>query len=280
MTMYIDIKEYEDSIFTLECEPKKKIKELKKRIKKERGIAEYCQKLYFKGIELSDDKKFSDYNIIATNDFNVEKRSMIDFKNINQLKTFIFIKGEKIGFLYYFKASDSIESIKKKIFETENIPIEKMEILYSNKVINDETLIEDFDFFNLTFTLNLLEGKENISIKINDGNNIETYIVNPFLSVYEIQSQLNKNFDFRLSFNGEILNIRKLLIQYKIKDGDILQLIKSKGIIDVFLDYKINKMFAKIDLEETILEFLKYISVFFNVKYSLIECVIKGKDKF
>ena len=39
---------------------------------------------------------------------------MIDFKNINQLKTFIFIKGEKIGFLYYFKASDSIESIKKK----------------------------------------------------------------------------------------------------------------------------------------------------------------------
>ena len=39
-------------------------------------------------------------------------------------------------------------------------------------------------------------------------------------------------------------------------------------------------MFAKVDLEETILEFLKYISVFFNVKYSLIECVIKGKDKF
>ena len=113
-----------------------------------------------------------------------------------------------------------------------------MEILYSNKVINDETLIEDFDFFNLTFTLNLLEGKENISIKINDGNNIETYIVNPFLSVYEIQSQLNKNFDFRLSFNGEILNIRKLLIQYKIKDGDILQLIKSKGIMDVFLFIK------------------------------------------
>ena len=152
-----------------------------------------------------------------------------------------------------------------------------MEILNSNKIINDETLIEDFDFFNLTFTLNLLEGKENISIKINDENNIETYIVNPFLSVYEIQSQLNKNFDFRLSFNGEILNIRKLLIQYKIKDGDILQLIKSKGIIDVFLDYKINKMFAKIDLEETILEFLKNISVFFNIKYSLIECVIKGK---
>lgn len=49
-----------------------------------------------------------------------------------------------------------------------------MEILNSNKIINDETLIEDFDFFNLTFTLNLLEGKENISIKINDGNNIET----------------------------------------------------------------------------------------------------------
>ncbi len=84
---------------------------------------------------------------------------MIDFKNLNQLKAFIFIKGENFGFLYYFKASDSIESMKKKIFETENIPIEKMEILYSNKVINDETLIENFDFFNLTFTLNLLKGK-------------------------------------------------------------------------------------------------------------------------
>ena len=36
-------------------------------------------------------------------------------------------------------------------------------------------------------------------------------------------------------------------------------------------------MFVKVDLEETILEFLKYFSVFFNVKYSLIECVIKGK---
>lgn len=52
-----------------------------------------------------------------------------------------------------------------------------------------------------------------------------------------------------MSFDGEILNIRKLLIQYKIKDGDILQLIKSKGIIDVFLDYKINKMFVKVDSE-------------------------------
>ena len=81
---------------------------------------------------------------------------------------------------------------------------------------------------------------------------------------------MNKNFDFRLSFNGEILNIRKLLIQYKIKDGDILQLIKSKGIIDVFLDYKINKMFAKVDLEETILEFLKNISVFLMLNILLL----------
>ena len=80
-----------------------------------------------------------------------------------------------------------------------------------------------------------------------------------------------------MSFNGEILNIRKLLIQYKIKDGDILQLIKSKGIIDVFLDYKINKMFAKVDLEETILEFLKNISVFFKLNILLLNVWLKEK---
>ena len=45
--IYIDIEEYKDHIFTIECDPNKPIKDLKERIKKRYGIPEYCQKLFF-----------------------------------------------------------------------------------------------------------------------------------------------------------------------------------------------------------------------------------------
>ena len=109
--MYIDVEEAKDSIFTIECDPDKPIIELKKRIKKTGGIPEYCQKLFFKGIELLGHNKFSDYNIKATDGWHYEERSRLNFLNLNRLRAFIFIKKRK--FEYYIKASDSIYNLKE-----------------------------------------------------------------------------------------------------------------------------------------------------------------------
>ena len=53
--IYIDIEDNNDSIFTIECDPQKPIKDLKERIKKKIGIPVIFQKLYFNNVELSED---------------------------------------------------------------------------------------------------------------------------------------------------------------------------------------------------------------------------------
>ena len=291
MTMYIDIKEDEQSIFTSECNPEKPIKDLKEIIKKNYGIPVHCQKLYYNEMELSDEKKFSDYNIKATDGMNYEGRSMLDFINLQKLKTSIIIPNKKIGLIYYLKASDSIFDLKQIISKENYIPIDKIQILKDNRIIDDKILIEDY-IHNLKFELNLLE-MDKIKINLVDENNEKTtFYINPLSTVYETICQIGKNFDIRLSYNGEFLNIRRLIIQYNIKNDDCLKMVKSKGIIDLNLDYCVIKQ-IKADLDEKVSEIIEYISSlqenydfnlvirgrYLNPNKTLFELKIHNRDK-
>ena len=254
--IYINIEENDDSIFTIKCQLKESIKDLKERIKKSYGIPLFCQKLFLNNTELLDDKKLSSLNL--------DKMILFKLTNYYELKTIVVIKNIKLK--YYLKASDSILELKKKIFEKDNIPVEKIQILKSGNIIDDSKLIEDF-MPDLNFIGNLLE-IDKIKINIINDKSIETIFVDPFSNVDTIYNQIKKSFDFRLKYNGIFLYFGKLLIQYNIKNGDNLELIKSEGKLSLYLwGVREKEILVNVYLEQKVSELKEYISLIMENRY-------------
>ena len=61
--IYINIEENNEKIFTIQCQLKESIKDLKERIKNKFEIPLFCQKLFLNNTELLDNKKLASYNI-------------------------------------------------------------------------------------------------------------------------------------------------------------------------------------------------------------------------
>lgn len=217
----LTIKMNNNNYFNINININNSIKELKEKIKKLERIPIYCQKLYYNNEELFDDKKLYNYNFK-----NSEVYKIIELLNLNELYTIINIKNKNIILKYCLRASDTILNLKEIIFKKEHIPIDKFKIFNSNKIIDDNNFIEDF-IHNLNFDIDLLKINK-IKLNIINGNNLEKIYVDPFYSIVELYKLLNINFDYKLNFKDEILYYgnRKLLIQYDIKDGDNLEIIK------------------------------------------------------
>ena len=217
----LTIKMNNNNYFNINININNSIKELKEKIKKLERIPIYCQKLYYNNEELFDDKKLYNYNFK-----NSEVYKIIELLNLNELYTIINIKNKNIILKYCLRASDTILNLKEIIFKKEHIPIDKFKIFNSNKIIDDNNFIEDF-IHNLNFDIDLLKINK-IKLNIINGNNLEKIYVDPFYSIDELYKLLNINFDYKLNFKDEILYYgnRKLLIQYDIKDGDNLEIIK------------------------------------------------------
>lgn len=252
--------------FQMEYEPKMLIKNIKEKIREEKGIPIYCQKLFWKGAELLENKKLSDYKVTRV----LGEPIMISLINLNHLKVKIRLKY--ISLRYFLKASDSILELKKKIFEKEKIPIKNMQILRSGKIVNDNILIEEIisdlnygEISDLKFELKILEKKE-IKINIVDGKNIDSIYVDLFDNFTQIENQIHRSFDYRLKFKDRFIDDWKLLFQYNIKNGDNIELIKSEGKIKLLIidsKYQI-EMTVRVHLEQKISELKEYISNFLD----------------
>ena len=137
MESIINVSSNEGNDFQLENDPKMLIINIKEKIREKTGISIYNQKLFWKGTELLDNKKLSDYKVTRV----FSEPIMISLINLNHLKVKIRLKY--ISLRYFLKASDSILELKKKIFEKEKIPVKNMQILRAGKIINDSKLIEE-----------------------------------------------------------------------------------------------------------------------------------------
>ena len=165
---YIHQKNDEEKVYSISYDTNKTIKDLKRTIKNEIGIPEYCQKFYISTTELLDDKQLSFYG-------NCEK---IDLFNLHELKAIVRLKHKPI--VYFLKACESIFNVKEKIFKEFNIPIDKIIIYNSNRIVNDNELVEDL-LLNLIFEVKLLDtDKIKINLINENRNNIETIVVDPF----------------------------------------------------------------------------------------------------
>lgn len=199
----------EEEMSSIEIDSNQTIKYLKKRIKSLYQIPEYCQKIYFNETELLDDKELRDCSLIIY--------------DLNNLRLYIDIKDSK--FEFFLKGSESISVLKQKISNKLNIPIQRMKIYNSDKIIEDNQLLEDF-IPNLFFKIKLLE-TDKIKINFIKDNNIETIFVDPFS--YIENTPLNKGYNYRLKYKDQFIYNRKLLCEYNIKNGDTIELIEPKS---------------------------------------------------
>ena len=214
---YITPKHDDQQILKVKYAPNKPIKNLKKNIKKEYGIPEYCQKLYIGENEILDDKLLSYYG-------GGEKLFLY---NMHELRTLVSLKHKPIE--YFLKGCDSIFNLKENILKDFNIPINKIIIYNSNNIVNDNQLFEEF-LLNLNFEIKLLDtDKIKINLIDENENNINTIIIDPFSYTNDIYSKVNLNYDFKLRFNGEFIDSGKLISQYNIQNGDNVDIIRCNS---------------------------------------------------
>lgn len=222
--MYIDLKLNNNEIFTIKCDQKCSIMNLKERIKKEIGIPLYVQKLYFNGNELYDNKKLSDYKIKPSAIDKPYERPLLNLYNLNELKVNINIKNKIFDFS--LKASDYIFNLKEIISNNLNILFDKIIILHSNKIIDDKELIENF-VPNLSFTTQFLD-MDKIKINIINESQKEIICVDIFSLTNDIFKILDKDYDFRLKYNDKFIYPGKFIFEYNLKDDDTIEIIKFK----------------------------------------------------
>lgn len=94
-----------------------------------------------------------------------------------------------------------------------------------NKIIDDDNqLIEDF-IPNLNFEIDI-SNVDKIKINVINGNNIETIFIDPYSYTDDIYTKLNKNYKFRLEFNGKNIDTGRLLCEY-LKNNDNIKIVKD-----------------------------------------------------
>ena len=268
--IYIDV-ELNNSRYTLKCDPKSSIRDLKERIKKDYGIPLYCQKLYFDGNELCDNKNFSDYKIKTTElDKYFEGRSLLYLFNLNELKVNININDRL--FNYSLKASDYIYKLKEIISKNLNIPVDKIVLLHSNKIIDDKQFMENF-IPNLSFEMQFLN-KDEIKINVINENHKEIICVDKFSFTDEIFNKLKKDYDFRLKNNDKYIYTGKFIFEYNLKNGDTNEIIKGKS-----NKIKLTARFGSYNIKKVIVypeEPLYILLDMLNIKDKNIKFVFKG----
>ena len=161
----------------------------------------------------------------------------------------IFIKslcGKTI--IINVESSESIETLKSKIQEKEGIPVEYQILISSNRVLANKKPIS---FYNIKSELNInlsLKLKSGIQIKIKTLEKEITFNVGPHTTIKDIKDEIKKQqffFKLNLVFNGRILEDKKSVTDYNIKNGSIIY--SSDKVLDIFKN-KLLKLWLFLEL--------------------------------
>ena len=249
--IYFFFQNGDNEVIFIKISQPKTIKVLKAKIKTEYGIPECWQRIY--SMDSNDN-----YNELYDNQLLSNEGGLILY-NINKLKIITYIKETELE--YYLKASDTILELKKLIFKRFPIPITKMKIVNSNKIINnDKQLIEDF-IPNLKFDISFDIDK--IMVNILNKNDREAIFIDPFSYTDELYPRCDKEYFCELVINGKDIPRGAFIFDY-LKNNDNIQLIYLNTKEKIRLKVKLGTSNTKIifiNPEEPISSLLKKLNI-------------------
>jgi len=234
----------ENEIFNLDLEVEQNnyIKKIKHKIEMKQGIPINEQRLYFKGLQLNNDRSLSYYAI--------EELSILHLR-YNKMKLLINIFHNKTIELDV-PPNYTILDIKKKVQNKEDIPLEQQRLIYNGIQIDDKKTISSYHILNgstIHIVPPLIKKNSNpdkikIFIKTLTGKIIGLEI-KPNGSILFIMEKIEsiENIPIKqqhLTFNGIQLDYyEKHLPDYNITEGSTLYLTYDK--INIFIKILYNK---------------------------------------
>ena len=143
------------------------------------------------------------------------------------MKVEIYTK-DRLLFKYYLKSCDTILNLKLVISKDITIPVDKINILHSNKIIGDKELKENF-IANLSFGIEFLAITDKITINLIEEGHKEILYVNKFSLMDNIFNHLKKDYIFRLKYNNKYIFPAKFFFEYNLSGNDTIDIIKYKS---------------------------------------------------
>ena len=198
---------------------------LKKIIEKEKNISSDKGGLFFGNIQLEEYKTLSDYGI--------QSESTLELKQI----IMIYVKGLKDNnIILKVQPCETINNIKQKIKDKENISPNKYSITLNDKELNDNKTLKDYNIQKESILKLILREPISLLVKTLNGENIPFEfqlcdLVKDVKKKIKEKEGIPSEQNILILYNGIKLENENILSDYNIQKGSILELTQGIKIL-------------------------------------------------